>query len=115
MDALEGHTGWVHSVVWSSDGLRLATASDDTTVRLWNVKSGAELHRSGGFEHAVRSVAWSPHVDAIAVGAGNAVVVWRPYDESPVVVTSARNVLDDVRLPHVLVGLIAGYLASGEK
>jgi hypothetical protein len=37
---LIGHTGLVGSMVFSPDGIRLATASDDGTVRLWNVGAG---------------------------------------------------------------------------
>ena len=34
---LRGHTGRITSAVWSDDGERLATASEDGTVRIWRV------------------------------------------------------------------------------
>ncbi len=34
---LEGHTNRVHSVVFSPDGKRLATASSDKSVKVWDV------------------------------------------------------------------------------
>jgi len=34
---LEGHTGSASGVVFSPDGQRIATASADTTARIWDV------------------------------------------------------------------------------
>jgi WD40 repeat protein len=40
---LEGHTGEVNSVAWSSSGERLASASDDKTVMVWDQSSGMQV------------------------------------------------------------------------
>lgn len=40
---LEGHQDSVYSVVFSPDGSRLASCSDDNTVRIWNAESGAPV------------------------------------------------------------------------
>jgi len=40
---LEGHQGRVWSVAFAAEGGRLASASDDGTVRVWNVESGKLL------------------------------------------------------------------------
>ena len=42
--SFRGHTGGVHGVALSRDDARAASASDDGTVRLWDVKTGKELH-----------------------------------------------------------------------
>eukprot|EP00959_Pyramimonas_sp_CCMP1952_P230656 4822214-Pyramimonas_sp.AAC.1 len=36
----QGHTGYVNSVAYSSDGAQLASGSHDETVRIWDVASG---------------------------------------------------------------------------
>ena len=36
----EGHDGWVQALSFSSDGLYLASASDDESVRVWDVLTG---------------------------------------------------------------------------
>jgi COMPASS component SWD3 len=35
---LQGHTEGVNDIAWSSDSLCVASASDDYSVRIWNVK-----------------------------------------------------------------------------
>jgi len=40
---LRGHEGWVWSVAFSPDGKRLASGSDDSTVRLWELATGLVL------------------------------------------------------------------------
>jgi len=46
---LKGHTLNVRDVVFSPDGQRLATASYDRTVRIWDVATGQEVLKLSGF------------------------------------------------------------------
>jgi WD40 repeat protein/predicted Ser/Thr protein kinase len=57
---LQGHTDNVGGVAISADNRRIATASNDRTVRLWDADTGAELRRFEGHTDVVTSVAFSP-------------------------------------------------------
>ena len=57
---LRGHTDPVTAVAYSPDSEQVATASKDTTARVWNARTSAPLHTLEGHEGPVQSVAWSP-------------------------------------------------------
>jgi WD40 repeat protein/tRNA A-37 threonylcarbamoyl transferase component Bud32 len=58
---LTGHEGEVHYVCYSPDGTRLATASADRTVRVWDAADGHCLLVLQGHEGEVNCVAFSPN------------------------------------------------------
>ena len=63
---LEGHTGFVWGLAWSPDGSALASASQDGTVRLWDVSAyttTAVLETGWAY-----CLAWSPDGRQLAVG-----------------------------------------------
>ncbi|KPA36057.1 nwd1 protein [Fusarium langsethiae] len=77
MQTLEGHGSWVYSVAFSADGQRLASGSDDKTVKMWDTATGACMQTLEGHGDLVSSVAFSADGQRLASGSDDKTVkIW---------------------------------------
>ncbi|MCL1463820.1 WD40 repeat domain-containing protein [Argonema galeatum A003/A1] len=73
---LEGHSNWINSVTFSPDGKTLASGSRDTTIKLWDVKTG-KLIRTIEHSGSIVSLSFSPDGKTLASGGGdNTIKLW---------------------------------------
>jgi WD40 repeat protein len=76
IQVLRGHTNWVFSSAYSPDERRMASASADGTVRIWDLTSGECLHILA-HEHWVIQVLFSPDGRQLIVSGMSATIyVW---------------------------------------
>ena len=74
---LQGHTGSVYGISVSPDEKYLASASEDKTVRLWEVATGQQIRVLEGHTGEVFSVVWSRDGEMIVSGGGdNTARIW---------------------------------------
>ncbi|CAG9942991.1 unnamed protein product [Clonostachys rosea f. rosea IK726] len=70
LQTLQGHKGSVSAIAFSSDSRLLASGSHDSTIRIWDPDTGAELHRLIGHKGHIRSVAFL-HYNANLLASGS--------------------------------------------
>lgn len=68
----------VNSVAFSHSGQLLASASDDTTIRLWNPITGEQLFELEGHSDGVIGVAFSPDDLLASASEDKTVRLWNP-------------------------------------
>lgn len=73
-----GHTDFVGSAAFSSDGSRVLTASRDSTARIWSTSSGRELGRLIGHDGEVRTAEFRPIDDLVATAGDDGTIrTWK--------------------------------------
>ncbi|KAF7966502.1 hypothetical protein HWV62_38124, partial [Athelia sp. TMB] len=75
---IEGHHGFVTSLTFSSDGERIASVSDDETIRVWDARTGELIVGPIlGQPGSLTSVAFSPNGERIVSGSDyKTICIW---------------------------------------
>jgi WD40 repeat protein/serine/threonine protein kinase len=72
-----GHSEPVLSVAISSDGSKIASGSEDNSIRLWDANHGTELRKFDGHSGTVRCVLFSPDDKRIISGSSDDTIkIW---------------------------------------
>lgn len=80
-----GHLKPVNMVAYSPDGLRLASASDDHSIRIWDVSERREIRRMEGHSDSVTTIQFSPDGGRIMSGSRDGTVrIWDVQTETEV-------------------------------
>ncbi|KAG9010280.1 hypothetical protein FRB90_007835 [Tulasnella sp. 427] len=85
-EPLRGHTEWVNAVAFSPDGTRLASGSDDETIRMWDAQTGAPIGEPlRGHTSYVSAVAFSLDGTRLASGSDNETIrMWDAQTGAPI-------------------------------
>ena len=76
MQTLEGHSDYISSVAFSHDSARLASASADKTVKIWDASNGECLQTLEGHSEWASSVAFSHNSARLASASDEMVKIW---------------------------------------
>jgi len=88
--ALLGHIGNVRDIDWSPDGKWIATAGEDSTVRIWK-STGEPGPILKGHTAAVRAVAWNADSQSLASAGLDGTIRFWQTDGTPGIVIDGHN------------------------
>jgi WD40 repeat protein len=94
---LEGHSDVVNAVQFSPDGSKLASASRDKKVMVWDPSTGARLHTLEGHSDGVSAVQFSPDGSKLASASWDKkVMVWGLHKTLPIEMINVGDYVSDL-------------------
>jgi WD40 repeat protein len=91
-NSLEGHSSRLWSVAFSPDGKTLASASEDNTIKLWNLESQKPIATLTGHSSSVLSVAFSRDgLTLAAASADKTIKVWNLQSQKPIATLTGHS------------------------
>jgi WD40 repeat protein len=76
LQTLEGHTQNINRLAWSPDGKRIASTSQDHTIRTWDLDTGKESW-TVETENRTYGVTWSPDGSKLFGSANDGLLAWK--------------------------------------
>jgi WD40 repeat protein len=87
-----GHTDSINRIAWSPDGRFLASPSEDTTVRIWDVETEECISVLKGHNSTTISVKWSPDMQSLISNSSDGTVrIWNLEDLSQEIIGSKED------------------------
>ena len=100
-ELLIGHVQGINSLSFSADGKRMASASDDYTVRIWDVETGLLIRTLDSDFMFCKFAVFSPDGNTIVSAYSKALVVWDANTGVPIqTFLSEKRMIDYLAFSH---------------